>query len=69
MPMSPMNQPTAGPSIMASISPNLSNPGSAMQGPAGLMGQNVQVAPGRAPRPVSIPEQVMMQAMMRRMQA
>ena len=57
------------PPIMAGASPNLSNPGSAMQGPAGLMGQNVQVAPGRQPRPVSIPEQVMMEAMMRRMQA
>ena len=56
-------------SIMASASPNLTNPGVAMQGPRGLMGQNVQVAPGRQDRPVSIPEQVMMQAMMRRMQA
>lgn len=53
---------------MPGASPNLSNPGVAMQGPAGLLGQNVQVAPGRSPRPVSIPEQVMMQAMMRRMQ-
>lgn len=56
-------------SIMAGVAPNLTNPGMAKQGPRGLMGQSVQVAPGRQSRPVSIPEQVMMQAMMRRMQA
>lgn len=55
--------------MVTGASPNLSNPGAAMQGPAGLLGQNVQVAPNQTPRPVSIPEQVMFQAMMRKMQA
>lgn len=68
MPMSSQNPGTPAP-IMAGASPNLSNPGVAMQGPSGLMGQNVQISPNRTPRPVSIPEQVMFEAMMRRMQA
>lgn len=55
-------------SIMTGASPNLTNPGAAMQGPMGLMGQNVMIAPQSTPRPVSIPEQVMFEAMMRRMQ-
>ena len=65
MPMSNPNMP--GPSIMASISPNLTNPGAAMQGPAGMLGQNVGVMQPPTARPMS-PQEAMFQAMMRRAQ-
>lgn len=66
MPMSTPQMPSQ--TIMASMQPSLANPGAAVQTPAGLMGQNVQIAPNSTSRPVSIPEQVMFEAMMRKMQ-
>jgi hypothetical protein len=54
-------------SIMAGIAPNVTNPGAAMQPPAGLMGQNVGVqqkpvpGPGRGMDPKMV-------ALIRRMQ-
>ena len=65
MPMSNPNMP--GQSIMASITPNLTNPGAAMQGPQGLLGQNVGIMQPPTPRPMS-QQQAMFEAMMRRMQ-
>lgn len=67
MPMSTPQMPSQ--TIMASMQPSLANPGAATQSPAGLLGQSVQIAPNPTTRPVSIPEQVMFEAMMRRVQA
>lgn len=57
---------TPSPSMLAGASPNLTNPGAAMQGPMGLLGQNVGVMQPPTPRPMT-PQQVMFEAMMRRM--
>lgn len=65
----PNTKPTSTPAMGTGAAPNLSNPGAAMQTPTGLLGQNVQISPNQTPRPISIPEQVMFEAMMRRMQA
>jgi hypothetical protein len=53
--------------MVAGATPNLSNPGVAMQGPAGLLGQQVGVLQPPPPRPLS-PQEAMFQAMMRRAQ-
>jgi hypothetical protein len=60
----PMSNPNA--SMIAGATPNLINPGPAMQGPAGLMGQQVGVMQPPVARPMS-PQEAMMRAMMRRM--
>lgn len=64
----PNTKPMSEQSMSMGAAPNLTNPGAAMQTPTGLLGQNVQIAPNQTPRPISIPEQVMFEAMMRRMQ-
>ena len=54
---------------MASLAPNVMNPGAAVQPPAGLMGQSVGVSVPPPSRPVLSKQDAMMQALMKRVGA
>lgn len=58
----------ASSTIMPLISGPSANLGNAAQPQVPMLGSNVQVAQPSAPRPKSIPEIVMMEALMRRVQ-
>jgi len=64
--MSTGDQRTPSPSIMASLAPNVMNPGAA-QPSAGLMGQSVGVSVPPPARPAMSQQDAMMQALLRRM--